>query len=137
MYREDRHLEMADLQLRLFIEYCKELPIIFADLIELELATRRMNTSSIIKPSENYRLDDRFIDILDKRDKALDLYKQRLVFIRSITKILRSLDSEEIVLLQNRYEKNLTLRKLGDIYNYSYMNMSRRLDEVLKKFCDL
>lgn len=135
MYREDRYLELADLKLRVFIEYCKELPDILEEYYELNDRLYTIGSSSFVNLTETkFGCDLDILELLELRDEAAERCVDRMNFIKPIAKVLTSLTSQDISLLSDRYEEKMTLRELGDKYHYSYMNMARYLDRIIIKF---
>ena len=54
-------------------------------------------------------------------------------YIRYFAKKLSVLTEDELDLLYLRYELGLTLRQIGDLKFYSYMQVQRELDKILEK----
>lgn len=139
MYRKDNALEMCDLKLRLYVEYCKMLPVIFERYLDVEdrLNNKSLsNTSSIIRIKERNRTDksSELLQLISEEQKLKESYLNTRTYVNSINKVLQQLSPEELDLLYFRYEKKKTLRQMGEHYNYCYMQISRILDEIIIKF---
>ena len=141
MYKYDSDLEIAGLELRLFVEYSKTIE----DLYGLAMLTsaqvhnyQNMHTASVVKTRSNkyqrpYHPDDTFLDLIAKEDYLWKKYKWRVHYIDQVSKRLRDLPKEDLDLLYLHYEKKYTLRAIGDMLNYSHMQISRMIDEILRK----
>lgn len=118
MYRNNIKLEIADQKLRLFVSYCLAMPELWQDILEIRQEMK-----------ENYSKE-----LALKRNRAILKYRQYREFILPIQDILVTLSDGQIKLLYYRYEQRMTLRQIGELYNYSYMNISRYLDSILNLF---
>lgn len=141
MYRHNIDLEIIDWKLRIYVEYCKALPKMYERLKDIsdEIKFFGYPKKSILSKNQNYysvSTEDELLDLIGKKDNYLKIYNEYLVFIRSINKILRIINPEDIYILSLRYEKGLTFRKIGDILHYSYMNVSRDIDRILYNFVE-
>ena len=141
MYRHNVDLEIIDWKLRIYIEYCKTLPKMYERIADISDEIKYFGypkNSILVKNQKFYSVstEDELVNLITKKDNYLKSYNEHLIFIRSINKVLRTIDPEDIHLLSLRYEKQLTFRKIGDILHYSYMNVSRDIDRILYNFIE-
>lgn len=135
-------ISVADKQLRLFVYYCQSLPILWEDAKRAEDEYYSGGLKGVpIKSSEEAKYKkstscpiDRMAEMIQRKDDLMAEYKRRADFCKQIQKKLIELSPDEIELLYWRYEKEMSLRLLGNIYGYGKSQMSRILEKILFKF---
>ena len=140
MSRKDSEIEIADLEIRLYTVYSETLEEIYAEAVEAskELKEfRNLNTTSVIvlqKDRNIYdRKDDRLTNLIAKEQRCWRKYHERANFIKHMRPILHALPEEDYELLRIHYFQKYPLRKIGELYNYSHMQISRKIDSILRK----
>lgn len=140
MNRYDSNLEIADLQLRLFVEYSRSLLYDkqAADDATKKLRDIRINSSSVI-PVYKKRIPDQvnytehLLYLMEIESGCVDRYNHRESFMNYIATRLVDLERKELDLLYLHYERKYSFRKMGQILHYSHMQIARQIDEILRK----
>ena len=139
MNRENTTLRMVDLKLRLYTEYCRNIDILYQRMQEIdeELNGGMIRTGSIIDISDkNMKPQVRncnLIQLITEEAHLFEEYDEMIYFIEYMSKKFRFLNNEDLDLLYLRYERGLTLKQIGELKYYSYMQVQRMLDRVLEK----
>ena len=142
MYKYDSDLEIAELELRLFVEYSKTIEDLYDSAMSASIEVhnyQKMYSSSVIKlPSTKYQRpynpEDAFLDLMATEDQLWKKYKWRVQYMNQVAKRLKDLPADDLDLLYLHYEKKYTLRSIGDMRNYSHMQISRMIDAALRRF---
>ena len=77
--------------------------------------------------------NDNLIELITTEESKWNDYYEMEDYIRYFAKKLSVLTEDELDLLYLRYERGLTLRQIGDLKFYSYMQVQRELDKILEK----
>lgn len=139
MNREDTTLRLVDLKIRLFVEYARQINIIYEEAKRLsdELNNGMIFTSSVlslVEKKNKVRIrNDNLIELITTEESKWNDYYEMEEYIRYFAKKLSVLTEDELDLLYLRYERGLTLRQMGDLKFYSYMQVQRELDKILEK----
>ena len=137
MYRMDKQLETADARLRLYFAWRETLPGL---LDEAKEVSEKLNSYGVVnqagvvisKHKQNY--SSNIIELMDKEEKLWTEYRNRKAFVDSVEDILSSLTNEEAELINMRYCDQMHLRQIGEILNYSHVQIMRMIDDILEKF---
>lgn len=139
MNRENTTLRMVDLKLRLYMEYCRSIDILYQRMqdINYKLNNGMIRTGSIIDISDKSMKPQvrncNLIELITEEAHLLEEYDEMIYFIEYMSKKFRWLNNEDLDLLYLRYERCLTLKQIGELKYYSYMHVQRMLDRVLEK----
>ena len=134
-------LEAVDKQLRLFIYYCQSLPILWEDAKQAEddyysgaLKAPPIKSSEEAKYKKSTSCPiDRMAEMIQRKDDLMAEYKHRADFCRQIQEKLMELSNDEIELLYWRYEREFSLRLIGQMYFTNKDTVKARIDKILQK----
>lgn len=124
-------------KLKVFMIYVNNLEAYWNDYITVEEELYDNKSSSIIyitpgrknRKGENSEIVDRVLT----RDIYYSKYIEAETYIYEVSKCLNKLNDDELNLLYLRFERQLTLREIGDEIYCSYMQVSRLLDKIYTK----
>lgn len=137
MYRMDKQLDAADARLRLYFAWRDTLPGLLDEAKEVSEKLNSygvVNQASVVISNEKKNYNSNIIELMDKEEKLWTEYRNRKAFVVSVEDILSSLTNEEAELINMRYCDKLHLRQIGDILNYSHVQIMRMIDDILEKF---
>ncbi len=134
-------IKAVEKQLRLFVYYCQSLPVLWEDakLAEDEYYSGGLKAMPI-KSSEEAKYKkstscpiDRMAEMIQRKDDLMAEYKRRTDFCRQVQKKLMELSTDEIELLYWRYEREFSLRLIGQMYFANKDTVKARIDKILQK----
>lgn len=132
--RTDEYLRTKDLELRLFVEYCRQLQDLYEEAVMSSMQAYGIKSRSVHDISgDRPHTDGYSMRMIDRKDAAFQNYISARDFVKRISKKFPAGDSEKLNLLYLRYERLMSLREIGDVIGYSYMQVQRKLDEILLK----
>lgn len=140
MSRKDSEIEIADLELRLYTAYSESIERIYSEAVDASRKLKEyssLNTTSaiVLQKDRNIfdRHDDTLVELIANEQRCWKKYHERMNFIKHMSTTLHTLPKEDYKLLRIHYFQKYPLRKIGELYNYSHMQISRMIDSILRR----